>query len=227
MVNIFLNFWLSFLGGLSAPLVAVCVLPLYPGFLSLLAFRINKKESKKTFLLIGLIVTLGILISMFVFGLIFTLILHESLTNAISIISPIAFMILAFVSILLIINFDFSFFPKINVPIKNNPLLTAFIFGIFFGAIILPCNPASLVLLFAISTSTLNFIYNLINFISFGLGMSTPLLLFTILSAQKSSSVINWLSKNKKTINFITGIVMLLISLYYLFLVFRIHELII
>jgi|TARA_Y100000310_G_scaffold337312_1_gene424090 cytochrome c-type biogenesis protein len=222
-----LNFWLSFLAGLSAPIFAVCVLPLYPGFLSIMASRVSEQAPRKTIIFIGLLVTFGVILSMFLFGLIFTFFLQESLTNAIGIISPIAFGILAIISILMIFNFDLGkLFPKFNAPITKNPYWSSFIFGFFFGLIVLPCNPASLTVLFALSTSTISFINNLINFILFGIGMSTPLLLFSIFSAQKSTQVINWLTQRKRPINLIAGLIMLAISLYYLFIVFKIHTLI-
>lgn len=227
MVSALLNFWLSFLAGLSAPIFAVCVLPLYPGFLSLMASRTSENPSKKTIITLGIVVTLGVILSMFIFGLIFTTLLQESLTKAIGIISPIAFGILGIISLFMIFNFDIGkFFPRVNAPIKKSPFLSAFIFGLFFGAIVLPCNPASLIVLFAISSSTMSFVNNLINFLLFGIGMGTPLLLFSIFSAQKSDLIIGWLSLHKRRINLIAGLIMLLISLYYLFFVFKIHQLV-
>ncbi|MEE9525834.1 MAG: cytochrome c biogenesis protein CcdA [Candidatus Woesearchaeota archaeon] len=225
MVSVFVNLWLSFIAGLFAPLVAVCVLPLYPGFLSYLAGQISQEteDPKKLFIKLGLIVTAGVITSMFVFGLIFTALLQESLTKAIGIVSPIAFGILAVVSLLLIFNVDFGkIFPKINAPVTKNPYFTSFVFGFFFGAIVLPCNPASLAVLFAISTSTMAFIANLFNFILFGVGMAAPLLIFSIISATKSQAVITFLTDRKRPINLIAGLIMLGISLYYLIFVFRI-----
>lgn len=218
-----LNFWLSFIAGLSAPIFAVCVLPLYPGYLSLLSSKLSPNATRKTYILLGFIVTLGVIVSMFIFGLIFTFFLQKSLTSAIGIISPIAFGILALISILMIFNFDIGkIFPRFNSPIQQNPLWDAFLFGLFFGLIVLPCNPASLAILFAISTSTTSFINNLINFLLFGIGMGFPLLLFSIISAGKSQAIINWLGLHKRKINLIAGLIMLGISSYYLFFVFKI-----
>ncbi len=218
------NFFISFLAGLFAPLGAVCVLPLYPGFLAYLAGQMSPK-SKHSFLKLGLSVTLGVITSLFIVGLIFTKILEVSLTSTISIISPIAFVILGVVSLFLIFNYDFSnLFPKVSSPTLKNPLLSSFLFGIFFGGIVLPCNPASLVVLFAISTSTTDFFVNLLNFIFFGFGMATPLLAFSIISDQWSRKVIKFLTKNRRAINLIAGLIMLGISLYYLLFVFRIFS---
>ncbi len=225
MVSAIANLWISFVAGLFAPVAAVCVLPLYPAFLAYLSNQISEEESKGTFIRLGLIVTSGVISSMFLFGLIFTKFLQESLTKAIGVISPIAFGILAIFSIFMIFNFNFGkLFPKINAPITKNPYLTSFIFGFFFGAVVLPCNPASLVVLFAISTSTMAFINNLLNFILFGVGMAFPLLLFAVISSANSKVIIGFLTKNKKIINIIAGIIMLGISLYYLIFVFSIFS---
>lgn len=223
MSGVILNFWLSFLAGLFAPLGAVCVLPLYPAFLSYLSSQLPTQEDGKQIIKLGWMVTFGVITSMFIAGLIFSFILESSLTNAIGIISPIAFGILAIISLFLIFNFDFSkLFPKYNAPILKTPSLTSFIFGLFFGAIVLPCNPASLALLFAISLSTIDFLVNFLNFIFFGIGMATPLLLFAYISSTKVETVITFLSNNKRIINLIAGIIMLVISLYYLIFVFQI-----
>ncbi len=223
MVSALANLWISFLAGVFAPLGAVCVLPLYPGFLAYLAGKVSEKADRKTIVGLGLLVTLGVVLSMFIVGLIFTQFLQASLTNAIGIISPIAFGILGLVSLLLIFNVDIGrFFPKKSAPVLQNPYWSSLLFGLFFGVVVLPCNPASLVVLFAVSTSVTSFVTNLLNFIVFGIGMALPLLLFAIISAAKSQQVIGWLTKYKKPINVIAGLIMLGISLYYLVFVFRI-----
>ena len=53
MVSDLANLWISFLAGLFAPLGAVCVLPLYPGFLSYLASQVTDKENKKQIIIFG------------------------------------------------------------------------------------------------------------------------------------------------------------------------------
>lgn len=224
MVSALTNFWLSFLAGLLAPLGAVCILPLYPGFLAYLSSKLSGKESRKTIALFGVIVVLGVLVSMLIIGLIFSF-LQESLTKVIGIISPIAFGILMVLSILLIVGVDFTrFAPKTTAPVLKNPFASSFIFGLFFGAIVIPCNPAPLIILFAISTSTVSFITNFLNFLFFGLGMGLPLLLISFISATRSTKVLDFLSRHQRIINLIAGIIMLAVSLYYLFFVFRVYQ---
>ncbi len=222
MVSALANIGIAFLAGLFAPLGAVCVLPLYPGFLAYLANQ-SENNSKKTIILFGLIIVLGIILSMFIVGLLFTALFQSSLTKAISIISPIAFGLLAIISIFLIFNVDLGrFFPKAHAPVLKNPHLSALLFGLFFGAIVLPCNPASLAVLFAVSTSITSFFTNLLNFLSFGIGMGLPLFVLALISATAGKKVISYLTTHRKPINIVAGIIMLTISLYYLFFVFKI-----
>ncbi len=228
MISFLTNLWLSFLAGLLAPLLAVCILPLYPGFLSYLASqlsqekRLSRKETQKRIIFLGILTTSGVIISMMLFGLIFTTLLQSSLTKAIGIISPIAFSILAIISILLIFDVNLGkLLPRLKTPTTNRPLLKAFLYGCFFGAIVLPCNPSSLVVLFALSTSTISYLGNFLNFLLFGVGMGTPLLILSILSATKTSSIINFLASRRRIINILSGLIMLGISLYYLIFVFK------
>jgi len=224
MIGVIANIWISFLAGLFAPLGAVCVLPLYPGFLAFLSNQIkDSKSQRKTAIILGLLVTAGVIISMFLFGLIFVAIFGTSLTKVIGIISPIAFGIMAIVSIMLIFNFNFSrLLPKVKTPEAKNPYINALLFGAFFGLIILPCNPASLTVLFAISSSTIGFLTNLLNFFMFGVGMGIPLFVISILSVAGGRKVTGFLIKHTRVINIIAGVLMLVIAIYYLFFVFKI-----
>lgn len=226
------NLWISFLAGLSAPLVAACVLPLYPGFLAYLSKKVSSDNSKKQnasnkkeMIKMGAIASSGVVVSMFIIGLIFTGLLQKSLTKAIEIISPIAFGILAIVSLMLIFNFDFSrYLPRFHAPTNLGPKTSAFIFGLFFGAIVLPCNPAPLVVLFAVSTSTIDFLTNLLNFVLFGVGMALPLLAIAIASGIWNKNLTTFFTKHTRKINITMGIIMLGVSIYYLFFVFEIQK---
>jgi cytochrome c-type biogenesis protein len=220
-----MGFFESFILGLLTPLTAVCVLPLYPAFLTYLAnqFNPNDQASKKRYALIGFLITLGVLIFMFLLGLLFTTILQKSLTNVIGIISPIAFAILGIISIFLIFNIDLSrFIPKTKTPTSKHPTLNALIYGFFFGAIVIPCNPAFIAAFLARSVLVTEFFSSMLNFISFGLGLGFPLLLFSLISSNYSQKIISFLTTHKRKINFLAGIVMLGISIYYLFFVFQI-----
>lgn len=225
MVSFLANFFTSFVLGLLTPLTALCVLPLYPGFLVFLSSKLEEKSKKKVRpLVLGLVVTAGVLLFMILLGLIFTTVFQVSLTQVIFIISPIAFILLGIIALLLIFNVDIGrFFPKVHAPIVDNPLWSAFIFGFFFGAIVIPCNPAFIAAFFARATLlSTNFIPNMLNFLSFGVGIAFPLLVFSAVSEKATKTIISFLAKYKRAINLIAGIIMLGVALYYLIYVFRI-----
>lgn len=214
----------AFVLGLLTPLTAVCVLPLYPAFLVYLSSKLYGDSSKGKLFSLGLLVVAGVILFMFLLGLIFTTILEVSLTSVIGIISPIAFVLLAIISILLIFNVDLGkFLPKYSPSVQRGPYLSAFLFGFFFGAIVVPCNPLFIAALFTkILYSGTEFVTNFLSFLSFGLGIGFPLLLFSAIPSEKSGLLINKIVNNKRKINLFAGIIMLGISLYYLFFVFRI-----
>ena len=219
------DFFSSFILGLLTPLGVVCVLPLFPGFLAYLANKIPQENPKKNFIILGLLVTAGVITFMFLLGLIFTTFLQASLTNIIGIVSPIAFGILIIISLLLIFNVDFTkYLPQAHAPVLQNPYAGAFVYGFLFGAIVIPCNPAFIAVMFTktLAISAMQFTTNLLNFLLFGIGMAFPLLAFALISAAASTQVISFLTKYKKHINITAGVIMLVISLYYLFFVFKV-----
>lgn len=215
----------SFILGLLTPLTAVCVLPLYPGFLAFLAqqFPGNEKATRKQYALLGLVITVGVILFMFLIGVLFTTFWQVSLTRIIGIVSPIAFSILAIVSILLILDIDLGrFLPKAQIKMTKSPLLSALLYGFFFGAIVIPCNPGFIAAFFARVLLFSDPLTSIAHFLLFGLGLGFPLLLFSLLSARWNTSIITFVTAHKTAINRIAGIIMLVISLYYLVLVFRV-----
>ncbi|MEE8318772.1 MAG: hypothetical protein V3R36_03940, partial [Dehalococcoidales bacterium] len=71
----------AFILGLLTPLGAVCVLPLYPGFLVYLTSQLSGKEpGRTTIIFFGIIITTGVILFMVILGLIFTTVLQVSLT---------------------------------------------------------------------------------------------------------------------------------------------------
>ncbi len=235
-MELLLILWEAFLLGLATPLGAICILPIYPGFLVYLSSQLSGKEvGRKTIFLFGVIITSGVILFMFLMGLVFTTIFEVSLTSVVEIVSPIAFGILFIISLILIttailslvsnINIDIlKFLPKRRVPLVKNPWATAFLYGFFFGAIVVPCNPGFIAILFARAVSTVDFVQNISRFLFFGVGVGFPLLVLAGVSSVATDAIIKFLTKYGKWINLSAGLIMLGISLYYLVFVFRVFD---
>lgn len=235
-MELLLALWEAFLLGLATPLGAVCVLPIYPGFLVYLSGQVSRgKTSRKTIFLFGLIITSGVILFMFLMGLVFTTILETSLTSVVRLVSPIAFGVLLIVSLILVVSGILSlvakieidiwrFLPKGRAPVTRNPWLTAFLYGFFFGAIVVPCNPGFVAILFARAVSTVDFVQNVSRFLLFGVGVGFPLLVLAAVSSAATDAIIGFLTRHGKWVNLIAGLVMLGISLYYLIFVFNVFD---
>lgn len=212
-----------FVLGVLTPLTAVCVLPLYPGFLTFLTNQLDEDAARTTYALLGGVVAAGVILFMLLVGILFTTVLQVSLTRVVETVSPIAFGILAGIGLLLLLDMDVArFFPQKQVPRTGRPLVDAFGFGFFFGAIVIPCNPAFIAAFFARSLLMQSPATNLLAFTAFGLGIGAPLFMFSLVSAQWSRQVIQTLIAYKTWINRGSGTVLLGISLYYLFFVFQV-----
>jgi cytochrome c-type biogenesis protein len=220
MIDIIMNTLIPpLIAGLSTPLLAACVLPLYPGYLAFLANQ--KPETQIPARILGFIATVGVIASMFAFGLIFVYLLHVSTGAAIGIIGPVLYALLAVVSIAMIADIDLSrFIPRVATPTANSPYSSAFLFGAFFGLIALPCNPGPILLLFTFSLTAADALTNLVIFVCFGVGMAIPLLLLSCVSDLIGKRIINLFTQHRRLINIGAGAIMLLISLYYLVFVF-------
>jgi cytochrome c-type biogenesis protein len=162
---------------------------------------------------------------MVLLGLVFTTILQVSLTNVIGAVSPIAFGILFVISILLIFNVDVGrFLPKAHMRVTKNPRLSALLYGFFFGAIVVPCNPLFIAALFTRTISALDFLENILRFLFFGMGIGSPLLVLAAISSAAADALIGFITKHKRIINLVAGLIMLGISTYYLFFVFKVYR---
>ena len=162
---------------------------------------------------------------MLLLGLIFTTVFEVSLTRVIGIVSPIAYGLLFVISVLLIFNVDVGkYLPRGRVPIAKNPWLGAFLYGFFFGAIVIPCNPLFIAVLFTRTISAIGFTENLLRFLFFGIGIGFPLLVIAGVSSAASNAVVGFLTRYRRWVNLAAGVMMLGISTYYLVAVFRVLD---
>jgi cytochrome c-type biogenesis protein len=221
----FPDWCVAFTAGLLAPLGAVCVLPLYPGYISFLSGQAGAAEGLRARVILGLIAGGGILVSMLAFGLIVVSLLALPISGALGIISPAAYIVLLVIGLLLISGRSPEIpLPSLRIPAEKGPFLAAFLFGLFFGILILPCNAAPVAILLVLSTSALGFLSSLASFILFGAGMAVPLVAISAVSAWRGNQITDVLVNHRRTINLLTGTLMVAVSVYYLFGVFRVQD---
>jgi cytochrome c-type biogenesis protein len=208
----------SFGLGLATPLTAVCVLPLYPSFLAYLS---NQRETRLPISALAGLVAAGVLAFMLAVGLVFTTLLESSLTRVVGVVSPVAFGLLAVASLLLLADVEFQrFLPSVEPPQSTHPVASAFGYGFFFGAIVVPCNPGFVAVFFARAFLFSDPVGSLLNFLAFGSGIAAPLVALAVVSDRWQTRVVRTLTGHRTLVNRATGAVMLAVSVYYLVVVF-------
>lgn len=209
----------TFALGLATPLTAVCVIPLYPGFLAYLSGQ--AADARLSIGVLGALVAAGVLSFMLALGLLFTTVLQTSLTRVIGVVSPVAFAILWVFGLALIADrYPQRWLPTIQPPESRRPTLSAFGYGAFFGAIVLPCNPGFIGVFFARAFLFADPIASVANFVAFGIGMGAPLFGTAVLADPYRDRVLAVLTLHRRAINIGTGAVLVAVATYYLIVVF-------
>ncbi len=103
-----------------------------------------------------------------------------------------------------------------------NPYLAAFAYGFFFGAIVIPCNPAIIAAFFARVATTTDAVANILLFTAFTLGICAPLIAFSLASLAASRWMVNALVTYERQISVGAGLTMVGVALYYLIVVFAV-----
>ena len=192
-----------------------CVLPLYPGFLAYLSGgqeALAQRPYGRYFL--GFFVLAGVLVMMLALGLIIAL-LSISVGQALSVIIPVADLLIMGLGVLLLLDRNpFKRLPQLQVPVLSHPYLNAFIYGLLYGPIALPCSGPLVVGIFAISLTAGEALSQLSVFLWFGLGFGLPLLALSFLSGATQRWITRQFALHARKINLIGGLLLVGIGLY-------------
>jgi len=198
-----------FLGLLTT--TSPCILPLYPGFLAYLGGQ-NEMGRQKYFL--GLFVLAGVLSMMIALGGIIAL-LAVPVGSILVYILPLADILIFLLGILLLLNYNpFKTLPQIQVPALRHPYMNAYVYGLLYGPIALPCSGPMVVSIFALSFTAGEAFRQLWTFLWFGLGLGIPLLILSFLSAALQRQLTLLLARHSRTVNLIGGMLLVGIAVY-------------
>jgi cytochrome c-type biogenesis protein len=191
-----------------------CVLPLYPGFLAYISGGQEGLQNRSSRYFLGFFVLAGVLTMMLALGGIIAL-LSISIGRALSVVIPIADFIIILFGILLLLNINpFKRLPQIQVPVLSHPFVNAFIYGLLYGPIALPCSGPLVVSIFALSLTAVEAFSKLNVFFWFGMGFGIPLLLLSFLSGATQSWITRQFAVRARLINVISGLLLLAVGIY-------------
>jgi cytochrome c-type biogenesis protein len=200
------------LGLLSAS--SPCILPLYPGFLAYLSGAQEAAGKRRGRYFLGFFVLAGVLSMMLALGLLIALI-SVPVGQALAVAIPLADLLIIGLGVMLLLNVNpFKKLPQIRVPVLSNPYANAFVYGLLYGPIALPCSGPLVVGIFTLSLTAGEALGKLGVFLWFGLGFGLPLLFLSFLSGASQRWITRQFAQHARLINVVAGVLLVGIGLY-------------
>jgi cytochrome c-type biogenesis protein len=188
-----------------------CVLPLYPGFLAFLSTQSNNRVKRWP---LGFFVLAGVMSMMLALGGVISA-LSVSLGSTLSILIPLADMILIVFGLMLIMNINpFKRMPQWTAPATRSPYLTAYLYGLLYGPLTLPCSGPLIISIFAVSLTAGEVASRLGTFFWFGLGFGIPLLVLSLIGAAAQRWITRTAALNNRWVTLAAGLLLLGIGIY-------------
>jgi hypothetical protein len=108
----------------------------------------------------------------------------------------------------------FKSLPQVQVPVLSHPFVNAFIYGLLYGPIALPCSGPLVVSIFALSLTATEAFSQLNVFFWFGMGFGIPLLLLSFLSGAAQRWITRQFAIRARLINIVSGLLLLAVGIY-------------
>ena len=199
--------------GLVATL-SPCALPLYPGFLAYLAAQSGERPRRSTRWL-GLAVLAGVLSMMFIIGAVIAL-LSIAVGRVLVVITPLADVLVIGLGVALLFGLN----PFAKLPMlapggtRGSAVLNAYVYGLLYGPIVIPCSGPLLVAVFTLSLTVDAFLDKLAFFLAFGLGFGVPLLVISLIAAGRSAALLRLFLRHYGVIARVAGVILVSVGLW-------------
>lgn len=207
---------IAFLGGLAATLTP-CVLPLYPGFLAYLATR-QGPDRPGSVRWLGLLVLAGVLTAMLALGAVIAA-LQVAIGDVLRVVTLLADVLIVALGVALLLGRNpFARLPTLSIGTsRGSPALSAFLYGLLYGPIALPCAGPLVIGIFLLSFGVADLAGKLAFFLVFGLGFGTPLFAISLLAESRRSALLRAFTKHYTAIARVAGVALIAVGLWDLF----------
>jgi len=185
----------SFVLGVASA-ASPCLLPLYPAFLAMLVGRQAARPGRAPAALFGLLVVLGVVSALIAVGAVVTAV-SVSLSGLLALLVPLTTVVLVVLGVLMLVGINpFARFTLVAMPVVRRPLAQAYVYGLLFGPVALPCTGPFVVALLAISIGAAEVTARMATFVAFGLGFGLPLIALSLIGAVRGQRLAGWMSAN-------------------------------
>ena len=187
-----------------------CVLPLYPGFLAYLANSAVSPAGMVNVRYLGLTALGGVMTMMLALGALIAGLI-EMLGETPAFIAPLGAAVTLLMGFLLL--FNVNPFARIPVPTASTTGVGAhsgaFLYGLLFGPMIMPCAGPLVVSIFSLSLGVAGFVEQLLFFFIFGLGFGLPLLVLALLPNAWSGGLMRQIMRHSALISRLSGLALI------------------
>jgi cytochrome c-type biogenesis protein len=124
---------------------------------------------------------------------------------------PVSDLIIIGLGALLIANINpFKSLPQVRMPALRHPFANAFVYGLLYGPLTLPCSGPLVVSIFALSLT----VGDALSRMSLFLGFGVPLLILSFLAGGLQRQITQSLARHSRQINLIAGLMLVGIGIY-------------
>lgn len=218
---------MSELGGLAgaiglgaAATVTPCILPLYPAFIAYLTQGQAAPGAtiRRPFppLLVAFLVWGGVVTGMVLIGAVFAAV-AQPLGDFNRIVLPIADTLLIGLGFLLLAGRNpFARLPQLSPAIARGrgPALGAYVYGLLFAPIAVPCSGPFLISIFAFSLTLGDVVEQLAFFLLFGIGFGLPLFLIGLLGQVRGRQLAAALVRWERPLQLVLGVALVGIGIW-------------
>jgi cytochrome c-type biogenesis protein len=129
------------------------------------------------------------------------------------VVTPLADVAVIALGLALIIGLDpFARFPVISASGGGSPSRAAYVYGLLYGPIALPCSGSLLVAIFTLSATVESFAQKLAFFLVFGLGFGLPLLLISLIAEGRQRALVRAFARDHVLVSRAAGAVLIAVG---------------
>jgi cytochrome c-type biogenesis protein len=208
------NLLQGFLLGNAAILTNVCVLPLYPGMIAYLASQSADGRNATSTRWLGLVVFAGILTLMLAVGVLIFL-LQSAFTAILPWLLPAVYGVVLVLGVLMLLGYNpFARLATSNLPLLQNRVVGAYVYGLLLGPMTLPCAGPIVVTALLVGAGSISGVANgLAFFLAFALGFGWPLILLPFVAAGFQRQFTSWTTTNHTLLTRVSGALLVAIAL--------------
>jgi cytochrome c-type biogenesis protein len=204
--------------GNAAILTNACLLPLYPGLIAFLAGNANDEHPQVGARWLGLLVLAGVLTMMMVVGWILYL-LNLSFDHVLRFLLPAIYVFVILFGVLMLLDRNpFARLAIAQAPTFRSRYLTAYVYGLLFGPMTLPCTGPIILSVFVLGAGNARELASgLLFFLAFGIGFGWPLALLPFITLPVQRRLVRMLAHNHLLFARVSGVLLIAIGAFGIF----------